>query len=101
MNSQHSALNKNLGNAAKQILDITHSDHKQIAEKLQTNLKATHAAIDKLQKDSSKSFKQAFNDFTEKQLKGGKNAGSLFEQVQQLSLEAQASMQKLGKAAKA
>ncbi|CAE7669417.1 unnamed protein product, partial [Symbiodinium pilosum] len=65
MNTQHSALNKNLGIAAKQIFDLTHEEHKVIAEKMDAHLDATSDAIDKLKESTVQGFHDAFNEFTE------------------------------------
>jgi len=68
MNKQHTAMNKNLGTAAKQIFDLTHEEHKVLAEKIDgvnTNLAATSDAIDKLEESTRRRFSDAFDEFAD------------------------------------
>ncbi|CAJ1373718.1 unnamed protein product [Effrenium voratum] len=65
MNSQHSAINKNLGDAAKQIFDLNHEEHKIIAAKMDAHLDATTDAIDKLQESTVQGFSDAFSEFSD------------------------------------
>ncbi|CAE7877454.1 cugbp1-b [Symbiodinium sp. KB8] len=68
MNKQHSAMNKNLGTAAKQIFDLTHEEHKVLAEKIDgvnTNIAATSDAIDKLEASTQRRFSDAFDEFAD------------------------------------
>ncbi|CAE8610972.1 unnamed protein product [Polarella glacialis] len=57
MNKQHSMLNKNLGNAAKQIYDLTHTEHMEMTDKV---LAHTSDAIDQLQQSTLQSFDDGF-----------------------------------------
>ncbi|CAE7392028.1 cugbp1-b [Symbiodinium natans] len=68
MNTQHTAMNKNLGTAAKQIFDLTHEEHKVLAEKIDgvnTNIERTGGAIDRLQESTMKGFDDAFSEFAD------------------------------------
>lgn len=68
MNSQHSVMNQNLGNAAKQIFDLTHEEHKVLAEKIDgvnKDLAATSDAMKDLQQSTVQGFSDAFNEFAD------------------------------------
>ncbi|CAE7225250.1 cugbp1-b [Symbiodinium sp. CCMP2456] len=68
MNKQHTAMNKNLGTAAKQIFDLTHEEHKVLAEKIDgvnTNIAATSDAIDNLEQSTQRRFSDAFDEFAD------------------------------------
>eukprot|EP00913_Durusdinium_trenchii_P021579 g20277.t1 len=81
MNTQHSAMNRNLGNAAKQIFDLTHEEwsfsegcssprsdlleHKVLAATMNAHLQATSNAIDNLKAETQQGFHDAFNEFAE------------------------------------
>ncbi|CAK9100382.1 Uncharacterized protein SCF082_LOCUS46983 [Durusdinium trenchii] len=65
MNTQHSAMNRNLGNAAKQIFDLTHEEHKVLAATMNAHLQATSNAIDNLKAETQQGFHDAFNEFAD------------------------------------